>query len=530
MTMQQSGAPYTTVEARPGPRYLDWVAGGLLSLFVELYVFTSLWVSATSPLWMDEVLAAWISRLGSPAAIWRAIAHGAEFSPPTYHILLHGVAAVVGGGKLAMRVPSLVAALGCALVVFVLMRRRYSVPAAALATALTLELALYGFVIQARPYVLVTLCFALALLAWDRAGSRVAVWRACLIAVALSVAIALHFYAALLVGVLVGMEALRSMASRRVRLPVWVALAVPVLSLAAWAPLMRQILRYNAGDTGAPQYFAKPTLGSLLGCYGNLMLGQNDALLIAFALMMGAAFLLRHFVPARWEPAATAPTPRPSGARRDLDFDVTTACLVAIPLIVFAASILVTRTFNERYTLAASLGVALLYARLVARLPGGDWVACGLLATSCGLWGIHASKARVPPGNPDLALLQRAVGDQPIVIGEGLRYLQLEEAAPPALRNRLVFLSMPGVASVDPTDAHQVERWAPLRPDLAITPLDGFVASHGSFYLFSSAEQKDTVTNHFLQTGEIVQVNGNAIADGGQSWLFTVHPKASDHR
>ena len=351
-----------------------------------------------------------------------------------------------------------------------------------------------------------------------------------MIAVSLSLAIALHFYAALLTGVLIGMEALRTLASRRVRLPVWVALAMPVLSLAGWLPLMRQILRYNAGDTAAPQYFAKPTLGALLSCYGDLMLGPNDALLIGFAFIVVLALLARHIVPAGWERAAGSVLPQaPGAAARDLDFDVITACTVAVPLVVFAASIVVTKTFNERYALAAALGVAMLYARLVARMPGGHWVACGLLATSCGLWGIHALKARVPQGNPDLALLRRAVGEQPIVIGEGLRYLQLEEAAPPALRRRLVFLSMPGAESSDPTNAHQVERWAPLRPDLTITPLDSFAASHPSFYLFSSAEEKDSVTNHFVQTGEIAQVNGNAIADGGESWLFTVHSHQISH-
>ena len=527
--MQHPPPATTANEAGPRVSQANAIAGGLLLVFVALYLFASLRVSATNPPWMDEVLAIWIARLASLAEIWRAITHGGDFLPPIYHLLLHGLISLFGDGMLAMRLPSLLAVLGCALGLFVLVRRRFALPFAALAATLTLGLALSGFAIQARPYALVTLCFTLALLAWDQAGNRVTAWRTCLIAASLSLAIALHFYAALLVGVVVGMEVLRTLASRRMRVPVWIALAVPVVSLAAWLPLMRQILRYNTGDTGAPQYYARPTLAALLRCYGDLMLGPNDGLLIGFAFIMALAFLARHLVPARWERAEIAVAPERPGTARDLDYDVITASAVALPLIVFAASFLVTKTFNERYAIAASLGVAMLYARLVARMPGGSWVACGLLATSCALWGVHALKAGHLSGNPDLMLLEKASGDQPIVVGEGQLYIQLEELAPDDLRRRLVFLTMPGAPSSDPTNAHQVERWAPLRPDLTVTTLDSFVASHSSFYLFSSAEEKDIVTRHFIRTGEIAQVHGNAITDSGESWLFTVHPGQTVH-
>lgn len=521
--VQRTPAPAALRRSPAGP-----VAGLLLLILLAFYVFTSVRVSADRPLWMDEVLAAWISRFGSLAGIWDAIAHGAEFSPPTYHLLLHAVDVGFGGSALAMRLPSLAAALGCGVVVFAIVRRRAAFPFAALAAALTLELAVYSFVVQARPYMLVTACFALALLAWDRAGERVAAWRAVLIAAALSLAIALHFFASLLAGVFIGMEAVRTLATRRIRPRICIALAVPVLSLAAWLPLMRSILRYNAGDTGAADYFARPTLASLLRVYGDLLLGPNAALLIGFMLIMAFALLLRHFVPSRVAQEASVIAPCAAGSGRDLDFDILTAATVAIPLVVFAASVLITKTFNERYALAAALGVAILYARLVARLPGGAWIACGLLAASCALWSVHARHSLAPVANPDLMLLQRAAGEQPIVIGEGLRYLQLAEATEPALRRRLVFLSISGAVSSDPTDEHQVERWKPLRPDLAILDIGSFVAVHKAFYLFSSAELKDVVTNHFVQSGEIQSVVGNALADGGQSWLFTVRTGAKD--
>ena len=216
------------------------------------------------------------------------------------------------------------------------------------------------------------------------------------------------------------------------------------------------------------------------------------------------------------------PPPSSAAAAADLDFDIITVATVGFPLIVFAAGVLVTHTFNERYALAAALGVAILYARLIERLPRGGWIACLLLAVSCGLWGIHALRALAPPEDPDLALLQQATGTDPIVIGEGLHYLQLSEAADPALRRRLVFLRVPGAESPDPTNEHQVERWAPIRPDLAIEDLDTFLAANRHFYLLGDSEAKDVVTTYFVTHGDVRSVVGRDVADDGDSWLMRV--------
>ncbi len=493
------------------------LAGGLLALLTALWIFTAWRTSAARSLWMDEVLAAWIARLPAPGGIWDAVAHGGEFSPPTYHLLLHAWSAVFGGSALSLRLPSLLAALWCGAAVFLLVRRRLGPACAALAVGLTLELALYNFAIQARPYTLVTGCFALALLAWDRAGDGpVPAWRPVVIATALSLAISLHFYACLLVGTLMLMEAVRSLALRRVRPAMWAGLAVPVLVFAAWLPLMRHILRYNAGDTGAAHYLARASLANLLSVYGDLLLGPNSALLLGFVLVMAVALLARHFrLPG-------VPPARPVTAVADLDFDVLTLAVTAIPLIVFVAGVLITRTFNERYALAAALGIAILYARLIERLPRGGWMACFLLALSCGLWDIHALRSLAPEQDSDLALLRQATGGEPIVIGEGLHYLQLDEAADPGLRRRLVFLHGPDSAGFDPTNEHQVERWAPIRPELAIEDLAAFVKANRSFYLLGDSDPKDVVTGYFIRSGAVRSVLGRDVTAYGDEWLMRV--------
>ncbi len=497
----------------------DVAAGVLLAVLLCLYILTALRTSAVRALWMDEVLAAWIARLPAPGGIWDAVARGGEFSPPTYHLFLHAWSDLFGGSALALRVPSLLAALCCAASVYLLVRRRIGFPFAALAVALTLELALYNFAIQARPYTLVTAFFALALLAWDGAGDvHVRIWRPVTLALALSFAVSLHFYACLLVGMLMVMEAGRTLAVRHLRPAMWAALAVPVVTLAAWFPLMRHILRYNAGDTGAAHYLAHASLANLLSAYGDLLLGPNSALLLGFVLIMAAGLLARHFRGTDAAPPVVRGAP-------DLDFDILTLGVVAIPLLVFVAGVLITRTFNERYALAAALGIAILYARLIGRLPRGGWVACLLLGLSCGLWGIHALRAAAPEEDSDLALLGKATGEAPIVIGEGLHYLQLDEAAPPDLRRRLVFLRATGETSPDPTNEHQVERWAAIRPDLAIEDLDKFMAGNRSFYLLGNSDPKDVVTDHFIRSGQVVAVLGRDMTAYGDEWLMRVDVK-----
>ena len=495
-------------------------AGVLLAVLLCLYVVTALRTSAVRALWMDEVLAAWIARLPAPGGIWDAVAHGGEFSPPTYHLFLHAWSALFGGSALALRAPSLLAALCCAASVYLLVRRRVGFPSAALAVAFTLELALYNFAIQARPYTLVTACFALALLAWDGAGdARVRLWRPVTVALALSAAVSLHFYACLLVGTLILMEAGRTLAVRHLRPALWAALAVPVLTLAAWFPLMRHILRYNAGDTGAAHYLARASLANLLSAYGDLLLGPNSALLLGLVLILAVGLVVRHVR----RPDAAAPAD--AEAAPDLDFDILTLGVVVIPLIVFVAGVLITRTFNERYALAAALGIAILYSRLIGRLPRGGWIACLLLVISCGLWGIHALRSTAAEEDQDLALLGKASGQAPIVIGEGLHYLQLDEAAPADLRRRLVFLRMTGETSPDPTNEHQVERWAAIRPELAIEDLGKFVAGNRSFYLLGDSDMKDVVTDHFIRSGQVSAVLGRDMTAYGDEWLMRVDVK-----
>ena len=123
--------------------------------------------AAGKQLWMDEVLAVWTIRLPTAGMIWSAIYHGAEFSPPTYHLLLHSLSRIAGSSYLVLRVPSILWPCSLPRSAFFLLRRHVQLAAAAFAVPFIVLGDLYVFAIQVRPYALVVVCFALAILLWD---------------------------------------------------------------------------------------------------------------------------------------------------------------------------------------------------------------------------------------------------------------------------------------------------------------------------------------------------------------------------
>ena len=458
------------------------IAAILLALVSLAYFATAIWFAAHSPLWMDEVLAVWTARMPTAAGVWRALEKGAEFSPPLYHLLLQKIIQLGGAGTLAMRAPSILAGYVAATAVGVLIRRRANFPIAALAMSLILVGGLYLFAIQARPYALVTACIACALLVWDGpAEARDSPVRAAGLALLLALAVGLHFYAVLLVGGFAAMEVLRARVYGRIR---WLSVAAILLagaSILIWLPIARAAGRFNPDDVAALGYYARPTLVGLLRAYVGLM-GSGGLLVSAIVAGAVAARILTR------GKDETKPVPDPALA-------IMTATLCAMPAAIFLFALLVTHTFNDRYVVAGALGLAMLLAIGVSRLPHAGLVSAALIATA----GVSFVAAQFAEGADDvrteaIAAVEAAPQGLPIVTGNGLRFFELSEGAKPAVAHRLVYLTSPsGVISPDPTNEHQVQRWANIRGDLAVIDAAGFVARNPRFLVFSDPSAVDVL-------------------------------------
>jgi Dolichyl-phosphate-mannose-protein mannosyltransferase len=473
---------------------------------------------ASKPLWMDEVLAVWVIRLPSARDVISALYHGAEFSPPTYHLLLHALATVAGSSYRVLRIPSILAILVSGLCIFALLRRHFGLPAAAFGLMFSLLGLLSSFALEIRPYALVVPCFAVSVLLWDRLdGNRGDFWRVCLITLCLAFATSLHFYAVLFVPCIATIEALWSVHHRRLRIPVWLGLLVAGGSSLAWLPLIKALGHYNAGDSGNPNYYARPIPGRLMETYSAVFIYDKKQVLFLFVTvcLLAAAYALN-----KVRTSAKA-VPEPSHSWQGtsgITPYIIAFCTVAFPLLVFLFAIAVTKTFNTRYCIVACLGSALLVASILSRMPAFHLITTPLLLAGCILTFLRSVPAGVLPNTPEIAdILADATKPYPIAVDEGLQYFQLQEGLPDQLKSRLVYVTTPaGVTNPEPTNENQVKRWIPLRPDLKVMSADVFLAQNPHFYFLHTTESNNALTDWLLRKGMIEKVDEYS----GHTWLF----------
>ena len=183
-------------------------------------------------LWHDELFTLYASQL-SPAALWEALADGLDLQPPLGYLVTRITTSTLGDGLVAMRVPSLVGfGLGCVcLGLFV--KRRVGLAGGTVALLVPSVTAGYDYAYEARPYGMLLGLTGVALLLWqatERPRSRRLA--ALGLAIALAIAVSLHYYGVLLVAPLAVGESLRIRRGTPGGIPVWLAMAAGCLAAA----------------------------------------------------------------------------------------------------------------------------------------------------------------------------------------------------------------------------------------------------------------------------------------------------------
>jgi hypothetical protein len=224
-------------------------------------------------------------------------------------------------------------------------------------------------------------------------------------------------------------------------------------------------------------------------------------MLLAAALIFGLAQLFKAADAPR---AATHPL-RASQRSALTDIQIVIIGLCALPFITFAFSLFVTKSFSGRYVSAAALLPAVAGAYLLDKLPARRVVVLALVPVIAGTL-MNRLNMRPPDLIGDaLAAVQRASPPFPIVVGEGLLYIELMEAADPATRARLVYLKRPeGAPSPDPTNENEVLRLATFLPDYRVSEPTAFLAKTPTFYTLSRPNATvDTTSPRLIATGAI---------------------------
>ena len=446
---------------------------GIAALSV-IFLWQTVELARISELDMDEVLAVWTARLPTSRDVIAAIWKGAEYSPPTYDLLLHGIFEVFGYSPLFARLPSLVATLCSAILVAQIVSKRLGAYPALVAFGLVLNSKLFDYAVQARPYALWAAFAMFAVWLWQREEGQPRIANALLLSAALFVCFSLHFYAFLTLGALMAMEAIQTVRLRQVRFAFWLAfLAAGIGAVLVWSPLAAHLAAFNSVDTQASSFYGLPTLENLctyifdlfFGARGNLIL-----LLVAFCLISGSAVVFGSSHPASY----------------DRDQETKTLTVIALALVTilpvgFVVAVTVTHVFSARYALGVIPGFAILMAIGVNRVSAPRTVCAGLFLTLCLL-----TTLRGPPPSTSLSQqamrLLRTTPEGPVAIGDGWLFIVMYDQADPALRARLVYLTAPDGAQMgDSVNERQIERLKTIFPDLPLTKTESFVASTSSF-------------------------------------------------
>lgn len=497
--------PSPLTEARSAQ---PWTSLSLLA-FLMVFIGLSVRTAITTPLWMDEVMSAWLIRMPSVSTIYWALLHTGQTDPPGFAVLLHFYARIAGTSNLALRLPSILAELLTGVFAFFLLRRHLGVPAAQFAGCLVL-LSLSPFGLQVRPYALSTVCFAGALLLWDGLRNGHSWWRAVGIAFLLSCAASLHFYSVLYVPCFALIELIHSLRTRTLRIPVWFALTAAGASVFFWLPLIHAGSNFTAEIVRHSRHYTpKPSLDLLILTYpflfqglGNLpglgSLGMLGAIILTTLGLMG---LVAIFQSVRSDPREGS-QPNAPLQKQEPEFWTITLGVLLLPLIVFLFSCAVTGAYKFRHILAASIGAAALITDILAgfptfrrALPASYLVISAFLM----LWG--------PPaiGVFDHSSIFSAMpGTAPIVLADANEFFQLEYASPAAFRSRLVYLTLPpDYLANDATDAYSVLSWKSIDPSLPVESSLSFLQKNTQFYVLDEQAGDDTPAIYLLRNHRI---------------------------
>jgi hypothetical protein len=473
------------------------VPGSLVVLSVA-YFYAAIARSITDHFWMDEVLAITAAGQVSLRQTWNVIWAGTDFSPPTYHFLLHGFVKAFGGAadsRLVWRFPSIAAVYGAAWCTYrLVLKSDLSRLAAALAFGVVLAFALFGFAIQVRQYALLALGLAAALLIWaGMENTRAEKARAFGLWLVLAACLSLHFYGIVVVATIGAAELIYWIDRRRFRIAVWTALVLTAPVELALYPLAAHLATFNAGDTLAPGYYAKPTLNVFLHAVFDVVDGGLPglwALLLAIAVL-GAAHVLS---PSGARSSMAEKSVTAAKASRCSAIEIVMIALCLLPVMTFAFSFFVTKTFSARYMAADALLPAVAAAYVLDKLPSRQVVVLALVPFMA---GVLLSYSRAPDPIADaLAAVQKSERPLPVVVGAGQLYIELMQAADARTRARLVFLKTPiGAVNPDPTDENEAIRLTSFHPDYRLEEPAAFLGGNPEFYVLQSRDRKaDTIT------------------------------------
>jgi 4-amino-4-deoxy-L-arabinose transferase-like glycosyltransferase len=467
-------------------RILSWMDRhpvSVFAIFTATFFATTLLRAETKPFWNDEIYTIVHARLPSVGAMWEASEQGFDLMPPLNAIFAHGLHALVGEGRVTTRLPAILGYWTLCLVVFEVVRRRAGVPMAVVAVALQTLAAAYRFSYEARGYGLLLAFSAIALYCWSEAaaGRHRAVTIPAM-AVALTAGVWSHYFGVLTFMPIGIAEVWRQMGRRRLDVSMWVAL------LAACAGTLPLILLVGLVHRHTTAYWGAAASFGLSSVYEFIFLPVPDwgpigaVCVVAFATLLVVTLVE---LPG-WQKSRFVPVPSHEV--------VAVLALALLPVAGLILDRIVGSGLVPRYFLPVALStvaIPIVMSRL-AISPARLLTLVGVIGLG---WLAQAGVAFAPgnrtfrdPVRDDPALMAELARPEPVVVTNGVRFLQLWFYAPSETRGRLTYLADEqlavrhlGSATVD-ASLMALSRWYPTH----LVPFEDFIKRVDAFSVYAN--------------------------------------------
>ena len=444
---------------------------------------------ATEPFWFDEVASAHIAAAPS----WHDtldLSRRVDLHPPLEPLLVRTSFLVFGPHEFAGHLPSVLALTLAVGSLFVFLRRRVSAPFAVFGALLPICNAdVFSYVTEARSYGLLLGAVCVAVLCYDTIlrGEHPLAARVVL-AFSLAAVLQAHLFGTFAAFAFVAAEVVRTARLRRFDLLTWGAILLPWVTCLTYIPL----LRIQAATHGSPMVYEEKARTSLKK--GLLFYHKTLYLPIAPLLKVVALVLLCiQFFPAK-------SLTRFFGLSREL----LTLLAVLLGSPIFVTVLLHLRApgsgFFPRYAIAAVPPAFLLLTGLIAWRAGDDrrvaWLLLAAVLVGCAVSLADVPRAVVtvarnglfgaPPGLRATGGVERVCPNLPLVLNDGLEFLEADFRLGPSLEPRMVYLTDPATSSrlehEDATEAVYGMARAFATPHHVVPP-QPFLAEHPDFLL-----------------------------------------------
>jgi hypothetical protein len=437
-----------------------------------VYLAAVLALSSVKLLWLDELITLHIAMHGGPAAIWDALARGADPNPPLSHILVHYSRALFGDHEWAYRLPAIFGYWVGMLSLFAYLWRRLPGTWAIAGTLLSMSMAAFDYSYESRSYGVFYGLAMLAFLSWACAvdpmrSTRVRTLAVVGMIIGLAGGISTNYFAVLAFFPVAAGEATRTVvrarqereAGGRIRLlsaldlRIWLAMAVAATPLIAYRGLIEHSIAQFA-----PYAWNKVSIDQVFESYTEMVEMVLYPILTLFIFAAGLWVGLRQVPPtcANCRERVSAGWVQPLVGNRPFALTLPAYeaagvfVLMAYPILGYIIASVRGGMLSPRFVIPVCFGMAIA-ATVVAHTVFGHMRRAGvvflcLMAAWCtcreavvGYW-YHQQKQsfyKLLDRLPDA--LSQVPADAPLAIPDPLLALPLQHYAPANIARRVVF-------------------------------------------------------------------------------------------